>query len=221
MVIAIGFQPFLVKMFSESLAYSVHCFALLLRSLFSFFLFGLFLLLQLFTTSFISLFHHYAHLGTFVHKFIRTNHARIYHYDCCAISLDRIGHTTGTHRDQVKTHACNYRKGFGNLILPGPDSSRTWAIQTEPGHPHRSIWLAAGNCACGSLSIREGLINGYHSICLWLRSIAWWLVGCAFYLVLECTCFCAKQDRVYRFWLLPYCIPGTKYSVPGNGFRTA
>ena len=96
---------------------------------------------------------------------------------------------------------------------PGP--AQTW-FQSDLSHPnwtwtHRSIWLAAGNCACGSLSIREGLINGYHSTCLWPQSIAWWLVGCVFHLVLEYTCFCANQDRVYPSLVIAELY--SKYSV--------
>ena len=61
-----------------------------------------------------------------------------YYYDCCIISLWIVmGHETGTHRDQVKTHtlaATKLFRGFGTLTLRRPDPSQTWAIQTEPGH---------------------------------------------------------------------------------------
>ena len=65
------------------------------------FVFGLFLLFHFFTrTSFISLFNHYAHLGKYVHIFIRTNHAR--NTTAVPSPVDSIGHKTGTRRDQVK-----------------------------------------------------------------------------------------------------------------------
>ena len=80
MAITDGFQLFLFLFFAQLLAYSVHCFAPLLRS-FSFFCFWVYFALT-FTfslvprTSFMLLSNHYEHLGKYVHLFIRTNHAR-------------------------------------------------------------------------------------------------------------------------------------------------
>ena len=98
------FQPFLVIFLLNHwpIVYIVlYLVLLLLLLLFSFFLFGLFLLFHFFTrTSFISLFNHYAHLGKYVHIFIRTDHMRI--TTTVQLPVDSIGHKTGTRRDQVK-----------------------------------------------------------------------------------------------------------------------
>ena len=115
--------------------------SLRLRSLFSagYFLlvFGLYLLFKFFTTSFISLY------STTMRTWLRRSIIHMYkpctyHYDCCIISLWIVmGHKTGTHRDQVKTHtlaATKLFRRFGTLTLRRPDPSQTWAIQTEPGH---------------------------------------------------------------------------------------
>ena len=74
-----------------------------------------------------------AYVGLYIHMYKSCT----YHYDCCIISLWIVmGHKTGTHRDQVKTHtlaATKLFRGFGTLTLRRPDPSQTWAIQTEPG----------------------------------------------------------------------------------------
>ena len=76
----IGFQPFLVIFFAWPLSFSVHfysmhcCFGRYF--LFSFLVY--FSTLSIFHYEFhVTLFNHYAHLGTYVHIFIRTNRARI------------------------------------------------------------------------------------------------------------------------------------------------
>ena len=75
-----------------------------------------------------------AYVGLYIHMYKSCT----YHYDCCIISLWIVmGHKTGTHRDEVKTHtlaATKLLRGFGTLTLRRPDPSQTWAIQTEPGH---------------------------------------------------------------------------------------
>ena len=113
--------------------------SLRLRSLFSggYFLlvFGLYLLFKFFTTSFISLYPTIMRTCLRMYIFICTNHARI--TTTAVLSLWIVmGHKTGTHRDQVKTHtltATELFRGFGTLTLRRPDPSQTWAIQTEPG----------------------------------------------------------------------------------------
>ena len=83
------------------------------------FVFGLFLLFHFFTrTSSISLFNLYAHLGKYVHIFIRTMHVIRLLYP--SLSLLSVGHKTGTPRDQVKNTLATTElfRGFGTLILP-------------------------------------------------------------------------------------------------------
>ena len=118
------------------------------------------------------------------HSYVETIH--VYITATAVLPLDRMGHNTGTHRDQVKNTRLPLQKeawapwSYPDLIPGGLEPSRLnlWT--------RRSIWLATGNCACGSLSI----------VCLWPQTIASWLVGCVFYLVSEYT----------RFWLLSYYI---------------
>ena len=116
------FQPFLVIFLLNHwpIVYIVlYLVLLLLLLLFSFFLFGLFLLFHFFTrTSFISLFNLYAHLGKYVHIFIRTMHVTRLLYP--SLSLLSVGHKTGTPRDQVKNTLATTElfRGFGTLILP-------------------------------------------------------------------------------------------------------
>ena len=91
-------------------------------------LFGLYLLFKFFTTSFISLY------STTMRTWLRRSIIHMYkpctyHYDCCIISLWIVmGHKTGTHRDQVKTHtlaATELFRGFGTMTLRRPDPSQT------------------------------------------------------------------------------------------------
>ena len=90
-----GFQPFL-DFFAKPLAYSVDCFALLLRS-FSF-VFGLCLLFHFFTTSFVSLFNHYAHwVSTSTCSYVHTMRVSLRLLHC--LPVHSIGHKTGTRRD--------------------------------------------------------------------------------------------------------------------------
>ena len=59
---------------------------------------------------------------------ICTNHARITTTAVLSLSWIVMGHKTGTHRDQVKTHtlaATTLFRGFGTLTLRRPDPSQT------------------------------------------------------------------------------------------------
>ena len=70
-----------------------------------------------------------AYVGLYIHMYKSCT----YHYDCCIISLWIVmGHKTGTHRDQVKTHTCRHK------TLPGiwhPDLTQTWS-HPDLSHPN-------------------------------------------------------------------------------------
>ena len=76
-----------------------------------------FLLLSLFHSyhkSFISLLNHYAHLGRYVHIFIRTNPVRN-----TPLPVDRVylvGHKSGTRQDQVKNRRLPPQNACGALV---------------------------------------------------------------------------------------------------------
>ena len=72
------------------------------------------------------------------YSYVQTMHVslRLLYYLCWQLYCVSVGHKTGTHRDQVKNtrlppHNSELFRCFGTLILPRPDPSRTWAIQTE------------------------------------------------------------------------------------------
>ena len=89
MVLMLGFQPFFVICLAYPFAYSVHSFALLLRSLLSF------VFLFIFAYNFSLRERIISRYSTIMRTWVRTS---TYSY----ILFDSIGQKTGTHRDQVR-----------------------------------------------------------------------------------------------------------------------
>ena len=119
---------FLLHHLPTSIPGSVHCFALLLRSLFAL-VFCLFLLPSIF---------HYVQVSSHSVQwlcapgYVRTNHARITTTAVLSVDFNSMGHKTGTHQDQVKKTRLPPQNSYGalapwsypDLIPPGLELSK-------------------------------------------------------------------------------------------------
>ena len=118
--------------------YGVHCSTLLRRSLFYFIFFPFFFCFCSFNFSLRVSFHSIQPLCApgYVRPQLHTYKPCTYHYDCCTLSLLMVQGIKQAHAEtKWRTHATTELfRGFGTLVQPRPNPSRTWAIQTEPGH---------------------------------------------------------------------------------------
>ena len=113
-------------------------------------------------------------------------------------SVDGIGHKTGTHRNQVKCTLLPPQNSSGELAPWSYADLIPAGLEPSELNLDTSKYMISCRQVYLWITVRQkGLINRHDVRCN--QSIAWWLVGCVFYLVLECTRFWEKPDHVYPF----------------------
>ena len=95
-------------------------------------------------------------------------------------------------------HACHHRTLPG-LWHPDPAQSRLEHSKMNSGHV--KVYIISRRQVYLWVVVPQKKANKRVRYAF-DQAIAWWLVGCVFYLVLECTCFWEKPDRVYLFLVI-------------------